>query len=85
MKKDYWNYARYANFALSFGITMALSIFLGLYGGSWLDKRLGTSPWFLLTGILLGVAVSFKALLSELMVLQKTEDTIPEDDNEKEE
>ncbi len=85
MNKDYWNYARYANFAISFGITMALSIFLGFYGGSWLDRRFGTSPWFLLTGILLGVAVSFKALLSELTVLQKTADTVPEDDNHKEE
>ncbi|MBO8168514.1 MAG: AtpZ/AtpI family protein [Thermoanaerobacteraceae bacterium] len=82
MKKEYWSYARYANFAMSFGITMALSIFLGYYGGSWLDNRLGTEPWFLLVGILLGVAVSFKSLLAELQVLQKTEDAFSEDDDD---
>jgi len=85
MKKEYWSYSRYANFAMSFGITMALSIFLGYFAGNWLDEKFNTGPWLMLVGILLGVMVSFKTLLSELKVLEKTEDLIPKDDEDKKE
>jgi len=71
LKKDYWNYARYANFAFSFGITMAASILLGYFGGNLLDRKLGTAPFLMLAGILLGVGVSFYSLLQELYLLEK--------------
>lgn len=83
MKKEYWSYARYANFAISFGITMAISIFLGYFGGDWLDRQLGTRPVFLVVGILLGVALSFKMLLTELTSLQKMENLPGDQDHEK--
>lgn len=57
---------RYANLAISFGITMVAAVFLGLYGGQWLDRRLGTFPIFMLLGILLGVGVGFYSLWGEL-------------------
>lgn len=71
MKKEYWNYARYANFAFSFGITMAASIFLGYWGGTWLDRKLDTAPFLMLAGVLLGVGVSFYSLMQELLLLDK--------------
>lgn len=44
---------------ISFGIQMAISIVLGLLGGTWLDEKFGTDPWFTLLGILLGAAAAF--------------------------
>lgn len=70
-KQHYWHYARYANMAVSFGITMIAGIFLGFYGGSWLDRRFGTAPWLMLAGILAGVAVGFRSIWSELSALEK--------------
>ncbi|MBE3571803.1 MAG: AtpZ/AtpI family protein [Moorella humiferrea] len=70
-KRQYWDYARFANMAFSFGVTMTAAILLGLYGGMWLDRRLGTSPLFLVVGVLAGVGVGFRSILSELRILEK--------------
>ncbi|PRR69259.1 AtpZ/AtpI family protein [Neomoorella humiferrea] len=70
-KRQYWDYARFANLAFSFGVTMTAAILLGLYGGMWLDRRLGTSPLFLVVGVLGGVGVGFRSILSELWILEK--------------
>ena len=42
--------------ASSIGINFAVSVFIGYYGGNWLDIKLGTAPVFLIIGILTGVA-----------------------------
>ena len=36
------------------GITFAFTILVFTLGGWWLDARLGSSPWLLLLGVLLG-------------------------------
>ena len=41
------------------GITLVLSTVIGLAGGYYLDRWLGTTPWLLLTGLLLGIAAGF--------------------------
>jgi ATP synthase protein I len=41
------------------GWYIAVSIVGGTLGGVWLDGRLGTSPLFLLLGLLLGLIVAF--------------------------
>ncbi|WP_406677256.1 AtpZ/AtpI family protein [Neomoorella carbonis] len=82
-KRHYWDYARFANMAFSFGVTMTAAILLGLYGGAWLDRRLGTSPLFLLAGVFLGVGVGFRSILSELRVLEKEAPEIKTDDQDK--
>jgi F0F1-type ATP synthase assembly protein I len=41
---------------------MAMPIFLGVYGGNWLDQKIGTTGIFLLLGILFGVGSSFMNL-----------------------
>lgn len=71
MEKDYWKHAKYANFALSFGITMAISLFFGYYAGSQLDKKLGTEPWLLVLGILAGTGLAFYSLFKEIQALEK--------------
>lgn len=70
-KHSYMTYAKYANMAMSFGLTMTAGILLGFYGGRWLDGRFGTGPWLMLAGMLLGVAVGFRSIWSELMTLEK--------------
>ncbi|MGB9663133.1 MAG: AtpZ/AtpI family protein [Moorellaceae bacterium] len=70
MRKDLWNYAKYANLAISLAVTLGTSIFLGFWLGNWLDRRLGTYPWLMLAGILLGVGVGFYSLLKEIGALE---------------
>lgn len=71
-KKSHWvNFVRYANLAFSFGITMIAAVFLGIYGGWWMDRRLGTFPVFLVVGIFLGVGIGFYSLWCELAGLME--------------
>ncbi|NMB36358.1 MAG: AtpZ/AtpI family protein [Firmicutes bacterium] len=73
-KKLQWvNFLRYANLAISFGLTMVAAVFLGIYGGWWVDRRLGTFPVFMLIGIFLGVGAGFYSLWSELAGLTEKE------------
>lgn len=41
------------------GLTLVLCTFLGFWGGYALDGWLGTSPWFMLAGLLFGIAAGF--------------------------
>jgi len=68
--RSWFTAARYYNFGISFGITTISAILLGLYGGWWLDRRLGTLPIFLLLGVFLGIGISFYSLWSELKALK---------------
>jgi ATP synthase protein I len=43
----------------SIGMTMVLSTVIGLGAGYWADRWLGTSPWLMLAGLLLGIAAGF--------------------------
>ncbi len=60
---------KYLNFAISFGLTMAITVYLLFQGGRWLDNRLNTAPVFMLLGILLAIATVFKRLFVELKTL----------------
>jgi ATP synthase protein I len=40
---------------LGMGTTLAASVLVGVGAGYWLDGQLGTSPWLLLAGALLGI------------------------------
>jgi ATP synthase protein I len=43
----------------SIGMTLVLSTVIGLAGGYYADRWLGTSPWLMLIGLLLGIAAGF--------------------------
>ena len=43
----------------SFGFTMAGAVAGGYFLGSYLDKKLNTAPWLMLSLIMLGLAGSF--------------------------
>jgi len=44
----------------SLGLQVALSIFIGLGAGVWLDRRWGTQPWLTLIGMGMGIAAGFR-------------------------
>lgn len=69
--KKYINQIRYITVSASFGVKMALYIYLGYLGGSWLDKKVGTESVFMLAGILLGIFLGFYNLYYDLMRLLK--------------
>jgi ATP synthase protein I len=46
----------------SIGMTMVLSTVIGLGGGYYADRWLGTSPWLMLVGLALGIAAGFVSL-----------------------
>jgi len=62
---------------------MLTPILLGVWGGNWVDAKLGTSPWILMVGIVLGVSSAFLNLYKFVMKAakdnekEKAEDYIP--------
>ncbi|MBM4396708.1 MAG: AtpZ/AtpI family protein [Deltaproteobacteria bacterium] len=46
----------------SIGLEMGVAIVVGWLGGAWLDDRLGTEPWLMLSGLGLGIAAAFRGL-----------------------
>lgn len=53
---------------LGVGLQFAASILLFLFLGRWLDERLGTEPWLLLLGVLVGSSAGFYSLYYQLVV-----------------
>lgn len=61
MKKSTWQAMRELAYYSSLGLQVALSIFIGLGVGVWLDQRvLNSSPWATLIGLALGIAAAYR-------------------------
>ena len=43
----------------SIGFALVIATVIGLVGGYYADRLLGTSPWLLLVGLVLGIAAGF--------------------------
>jgi F0F1-type ATP synthase assembly protein I len=56
------------------GLQFALSIVLFLFIGQWVDRKLGTSPIFLLAGVFLGGGAAFYSMYRKLTKAQKADD-----------
>ena len=54
---------------LDLGVTFVVAILGGAWLGHWADQHLGTSPWLLLVGAILGIVVGFYHFFS--VVLRK--------------
>lgn len=50
------------------GLQFAASILLFLFAGRWLDAKLGTEPWLLLIGVLVGAVAGFYSLYHQLVI-----------------
>jgi ATP synthase protein I len=60
MKKETRRYIRELAYFSTVGLSMALSIFIGLAIGLYLDGRWGTSPWMTLIFLVLGILAGFR-------------------------
>lgn len=45
------------------GLQFVVTVLVCLFLGQWLDRKLGTSPWLLLTGMLLGAGIGLWTML----------------------
>jgi hypothetical protein len=55
--------AEFAGAGLQFALTLILFSFLGI----WLDKRLSSSPWFVLICVFVGAGAGFYSIYRKLM------------------
>ncbi len=56
------------------GLQFALAIILFLFVGQWADKKLGSSPVFLLTGVFVGGGAAFYSMYRRLSAAQQADD-----------
>jgi ATP synthase protein I len=63
------------------GLAVVIAIFLGLGLGMLLDKHLGTKPWCMVAGLLLGVAAGFRNLVVMANRVEKGEKQIEQELN----
>ncbi len=56
------------------GLQFAISIVVFLLAGQWIDKKLGSSPWFLLAGVFIGGGAAFYSMYRKLSAAQKADD-----------
>jgi len=59
---------------LTLGLQLALSVVLFFFLGRWLDGVLGTSPWLMIAGLVLGSAGGFIQFFRTVVALGKEED-----------
>ena len=71
-------YGKYIQFGSQLGLSMALPIIAGF----WLDERFDSGPWFLLTGIFLGVASSIWTVM-KLAIEENIKDKKKKEDRER--
>ena len=50
----------------SFGLMMGASILIGYYLGSYIDRKLGTSPWFMLVFLILFIVGAFVKFIQSI-------------------
>lgn len=56
------------------GLQFVAAILLFLFAGQWLDRRLGTSPVFVLAGVFVGGGGAFYGMYRKLMAAQAEDD-----------
>ena len=56
---------------LNLGWTFAAAVGLGCFAGWWLDKKLGTAPWLLVAGSVLGMTAAFISFFRTISALGK--------------
>ena len=60
MKKETYQSIRELAYYSSLGFSVALSIFIGLGIGVWLDGKFDTSPWLTLVFLGAGIAAAYR-------------------------
>jgi len=60
MNKEKYRSLRDLAYYSSLGFSVALSIFIGLGIGVWLDRKFETAPWLTLIFLVFGIAAGFR-------------------------
>jgi F0F1-type ATP synthase assembly protein I len=55
---------------------LAFCILAGVYGGQWLDRKLGSAPWLLLLGVFLGAGLASWSIYTKLMAAQAHDEAL---------
>ncbi|MDO4280187.1 MAG: AtpZ/AtpI family protein [Peptococcaceae bacterium] len=71
---------RMFNIALSFGISMGVSLFIMIKLGAWLDAHFSIAPYGTFACVMLAIIAGFRSLYREVLRLEKEEDS--EEDGE---
>ena len=53
------------------GVQFAMAILVFTGAGYWIDRRLGTSPWFLILGVFAGAAGGFYSMYRKITAAQR--------------
>jgi ATP synthase protein I len=64
---------------LTLGLQLALSVLVFFFLGKWLDDKFGTSPWLMLTGVVVGVTGGLIKFIVTAMRIGREEDRKQED------
>ena len=59
---------------LTLGLQLAIAVLVFFFLGRWVDSELGTAPWFMLTGLALGIVGGFLQFFRTALALGKKED-----------
>lgn len=66
--RDRWKeYLKYS----TLGLEMGLSVAVGFGVGSWLDEKLGTTPWMLLFWLFCGLVAAFRPIFRMVIDVRK--------------
>ena len=57
------------------GLEFAMAVALGTGAGFWIDRKLGTTPWAMIGGLLLGFALAMYIVIKEANRLKKEENS----------
>ncbi len=64
-----FEYAKHGSIGISWVLTSIIYFYLGYKGGSYLDARLGSSPAFLLVGLIGAMALSIRSMVSLVLAI----------------
>lgn len=59
---------------MGLGVQFVVAILVCLYAGMWLDAKLGTAPWLLVAGVVVGAGTSFYSMYHTLMAENRKAD-----------
>jgi ATP synthase protein I len=60
VKRETRRYIKELAYFSSIGLSVALSIFIGLAIGVYLDRRFATAPWFMLLFLIFGILAGYR-------------------------
>lgn len=69
MDRGFHEFGKYGSIGISWVLTTSVYLYLGFRGGAYLDEKLKSAPLFLIAGLLLGIGLSLRSLIAELLAI----------------